>query len=138
MVDNANVLQLGERLNAAIAEIRQTIPVGIEIEQIADQPRVVAESVGEFLTSFAEALAIVLLVSFVSLGWRTGIVVALSVPLVLAVVFVVMQSLGMNLDRITLGALIVALGLLVDDAIIAIEMMMVKMEQGVARRRFQC
>jgi multidrug efflux pump subunit AcrB len=133
MVDNANVLQLGERLNAAIAEIRQTIPVGIDIEQIADQPRVVAASVGEFLTSFVEALAIVLFVSFVSLGWRTGIVVAFSVPLVLAVVFVVMQSLGMNLDRITLGALIVALGLLVDDAIIAIEMMMVKMEQGVDR-----
>ena len=94
-----------------------------------------AAPVGEFLTSFAEALAIVLLVSLLSLGWRTGIVVALSVPLVLAVVFVVMQSLGMNLDRITLGALIIALGLLVDDAIIAIEMMMVKMEQGFDRLR---
>jgi multidrug efflux pump subunit AcrB len=135
MAENANVLDLGERLAAAMDEIRQTIPLGIGIEQIADQPRVVAESVGEFLVSFAEALAIVLVVSFVSLGWRTGIVVALSVPLVLAVVVTVMQAAGMNLDRITLGALIIALGLLVDDAIIAIEMMVVKMEQGVDRLR---
>lgn len=133
IADNANVLDLGDRLQAALAGIRQTIPLGVEIEQIADQPRVVAESVGEFLTSFAEALAIVLIVSFVSLGWRTGIVVALSVPLVLAVVVIVMQAAGMNLDRITLGALIIALGLLVDDAIIAIEMMVVKMEQGLDR-----
>ena len=135
MAENANVLELGERLKAAVAELRQAIPLGVEIEQIADQPKVVADSVGEFLTSFAEALAIVLVVSFISLGWRTGIVVALSVPLVLAVVFVVMQSLGMNLDRITLGALIIALGLLVDDAIIAIEMMVVKMEQGFDRMK---
>ncbi|MBU6378274.1 MAG: efflux RND transporter permease subunit [Gammaproteobacteria bacterium] len=135
MSENANVLDLGERLKAALAEIRQTIPLGVEIEQIADQPRVVAESVGEFLTSFAEALAIVLVVSFISLGWRTGIVVALSVPLVLAVVVIVMQAAGMNLDRITLGALIIALGLLVDDAIIAIEMMVVKMEQGLDRMK---
>jgi len=126
-------VDLGDRLKAAMAEIRQSIPLGVEIEQIADQPRVVAESVGEFLISFAEALAIVLFVSFISLGWRTGIVVALSVPMVLAVVFIVMQAAGMNLDRITLGALIIALGLLVDDAIIAIEMMVVKMEQGLNR-----
>ncbi|MFM9940807.1 MAG: efflux RND transporter permease subunit [Hyphomicrobiaceae bacterium] len=133
MAENANVLDLGERLRTTLAEARQLIPLGVEIEQIADQPRVVAESVGEFLTSFAEALAIVLIVSFISLGWRTGIVVALSVPLVLAVVVIVMQAAGMNLDRITLGALIIALGLLVDDAIIAIEMMVVKMEQGLDR-----
>lgn len=135
MADGGNVLDLGKRLDAALAEVRQTIPLGIDIEQIADQPRVVAASVGEFLTSFAEALAIVLVVSFVSLGWRTGIVVALSVPLVLAIVLVVMQAAGMNLDRITLGALIIALGLLVDDAIIAIEMMVVKMEQGFERMK---
>ena len=133
MAEGANVLALGENLKTAIADLRQNIPVGVTIDQISDQPRVVEESVGEFLRSFAEALAIVLLVSFISLGWRTGIVVALSVPLVLAIVFLVMQSAGMNLDRITLGALIVALGLLVDDAIIAVEMMVVKMEQGFDR-----
>jgi multidrug efflux pump len=135
MADNANVLALGGNLAAAIREVRQTIPMGISIDQIADQPRVVAESVGEFLHSFAEALTIVLIVSFLSLGLRTGIIVALSVPLVLAIVFVVMEASGINLDRVTLGALIIALGLLVDDAIIAIEMMVVKMEQGFDRMR---
>ncbi len=130
MAENANVLQLGRALEAAIANVRPDIPLGIDVEQIADQPRVVKDSVGEFLTSFAEALAIVLIVSFFSLGFRAGIVVALSVPLVLAIVFVVMFASGMNLDRITLGALIIALGLLVDDAIIAVEMMVVKIEEG--------
>lgn len=133
--ENSNVLDLGERLNGAVDEARQLIPTGVEIEQVADQPRVVSESVGEFLTAFIEALAIVLVVSFLSLGWRSGIVVALSVPLVLAIVFVVMQAAGMNLDRITLGALIIALGLLVDDAIIAIDMMVIRMEQGYDRLR---
>ncbi|MBS0242176.1 MAG: efflux RND transporter permease subunit [Proteobacteria bacterium] len=133
MSENANVLDLGERLKAAIASARNVIPVGVDIEQIADQPRVVEEAVGEFLKSFVEALSIVLLVSFVSLGWRSGFIVALTVPLVLAIVFVVMQAAGLNLDRITLGALIIALGLLVDDAIIAIEMMLVKMEEGFDR-----
>ena len=90
---------------------------------------------GEFLRSFVEALAIVLVVSFVALGWRSGLVVATSVPLVLAVVFMVMNIAGLNLDRITLGSLIIALGLLVDDAIIAVEMMIVKMEQGWGRVR---
>ena len=128
--ENANVLALGENLAAAVEDAKRLIPTGIAVEQIADQPRVVEESVGEFLRSFAEALAIVLVVSFVSLGLRTGIVVALSVPLVLAIVFVVMNAVGINLDRVTLGALIIALGLLVDDAIIAIEMMVVKMDRG--------
>ena len=135
MSDRANVLELGEALKSEVERFRSTVPLGLQIEQIADQPRVVEESVGEFLRSFAEALAIVLAVSFVSLGWRTGIVVALTVPLVLAIVFIVMQAMGLNLDRITLGALIVALGLLVDDAIIAIEMMVVKMEAGFDRMR---
>jgi multidrug efflux pump subunit AcrB len=135
MAENANVLELGRNLQKAIAEIQPDIPLGIQIEQIADQPRVVEESVGEFLTSFGEALAIVLIVSFFSLGFRAGIVVALSVPLVLAIVFVVMFANGMNLDRITLGALIIALGLLVDDAIIAVEMMVVKIEEGFDRLR---
>jgi multidrug efflux pump subunit AcrB len=109
------------------------LPVGVEITQVADQPHVVDESVSEFFHVFTEALVIVLIVGFVSLGLRTGVVVALSVPLVLAIVFVVMFATGFDLHRITLGALIIALGLLVDDAIIAIEMMVVKMEQGFDR-----
>jgi multidrug efflux pump subunit AcrB len=126
---------LGESLKAAMAGITASLPVGIEVTQIADQPHIVEHSVSEFIETFVEALGIVLLVSFLSLGWRTGIVVALSVPLVLAIVFSVMYSAGLDLHRITLGALIIALGLLVDDAIIAIEMMVVKMEQGWDRAR---
>jgi multidrug efflux pump len=135
MTKGANVLDLGKRLKDAIADAKTQIPTGVEIDQITDQPRVVEESVGEFLRSFVEALAIVLVVSFLSLGWRSGLVVATSVPLVLAVVLVVMNVAGLNLDRITLGSLIIALGLLVDDAIIAVEMMVVKMEQGWSRIR---
>lgn len=135
MEDGANILTLGENLTAAMAAIRADLPVGIDVEQIADQPHVVEDSVAEFVKVFLEALAIVLAVSFLSLGLRTGIVVALSVPLVLAIVFLVMFAIGMDLHRISLGALIIALGLLVDDAIIAIEMMVVKMEQGWSRSR---
>ncbi len=135
MQDGENIVTLGENLKKAMRGIVAELPVGIEISQIADQPHVVEESVSEFLETFLEALAIVLLVSFVSLGWRTGIVVALSVPLVLAIVFVVMYAAGIDLHRITLGALIIALGLLVDDAIIAVETMVVKMEQGWDRAR---
>ena len=135
MQDGANIVTLGENLKNAMRAITFELPVGIEVTQIADQPQIVEHSVSEFLRSFAEALAIVLVVSFISLGWRTGIVVALSVPLVLAIVFVVMYAWGLDLHRITLGALIIALGLLVDDAIIAIEMMVVKMEQGWDRAR---
>ena len=111
------------------------LPVGIEFEQIADQPKVVEQSVTEFTRSFLEALIIVLAVSFLSLGWRVGIVVAMSVPLVLTIVFLIMFMMGIDLHRIRLGALIIALGLLVDDAIIAVEMMVVKMEQGWDRMR---
>jgi multidrug efflux pump len=135
MQDGANIITLGGNLKAAMTSIMVTLPVGIEVTQIADQPHIVDESVSEFFQTFLEALAIVLIVSFLSLGWRTGIVVALSVPLVLAIVFVVMFAAGIDLHRITLGALIIALGLLVDDAIIAIEMMVVKMEQGWDRAR---
>jgi multidrug efflux pump len=135
MQDGANIVTLGENLKNAMRAVTFELPVGIEITQIADQPQIVDHSVSDFLRSFAEALAIVLVVSFLSLGWRTGIVVALSVPLVLAIVFVVMYGWGLDLHRITLGALIIALGLLVDDAIIAIEMMVVKMEQGWDRAR---
>jgi multidrug efflux pump len=127
------VTDFGKAMEARLAQIRQELPAGVEIQQYADQPRVVDESIWEFERSFLEALAIVLAVSFVFLGWRTGIVVALSVPLVLGLVSAVMYALGWNLDRISLGALIIALGLLVDDAIIAVEMMVVKLEQGVDR-----
>jgi multidrug efflux pump subunit AcrB len=135
MQDGANIITLGENLKRAMNAITAELPVGIEVTQIADQPHIVDGSVSEFVETFAEALAIVLLVSFLSLGWRTGIVVALSVPLVLAIVLLVMYASGLDLHRITLGALIIALGLLVDDAIIAIEMMVVKMEQGWDRAR---
>jgi multidrug efflux pump subunit AcrB len=135
MQDGANIVTLGENLKRAMDAVIAELPVGIEVTQIADQPRIVEGSVSEFVETFIEALAIVLLVSFLSLGWRTGIVVALSVPLVLAIVLMTMYGAGLDLHRITLGALIIALGLLVDDAIIAIEMMVVKMEQGFDRAR---
>ena len=135
MQDGANIITLGENLKRAMSAIVAELPVGIEVTQIADQPHIVEELVSEFVKTFAEALIIVLVVSFLSLGWRTGIVVALSVPLVLAIVLLVMYAAGIDLHRITLGALIIALGLLVDDAIIAIEMMVVKMEQGWDRAR---
>jgi multidrug efflux pump subunit AcrB len=131
----ANILELGKEVQKATNEFMAAVPQGIHVEQIADQPKVVEHAVGEFVHSFIEALAIVLFVSFVALGWRTGIVVALSVPLVLAIVFIVMNAMSLDLHRITLGALIIALGLLVDDAIIAVEMMVVKMEQGWDRVR---
>jgi multidrug efflux pump subunit AcrB len=130
MQRGGNVLELGQAIEKEMEVVRSLTPIGVEIGTIAFQPHVVEESVGEFLNSFFEALVIVLVVSFLSLGFRTGIVVALSVPLVLAISLIIMEALGMNLDRITLGALILSLGLLVDDAIIAVEMMAVKMEEG--------
>ncbi|MFN7733050.1 MAG: efflux RND transporter permease subunit, partial [Pirellula sp.] len=135
MTKGHNVLELGHAMHGELERIRSDLPVGAQVHAVNFQPEVVEESVGEFLRSFAEALGIVLVVSFLSLGFRSGIVVALSVPLVLAICFVVMQAAGMNFDRITLGALIIALGLLVDDAIIAVEMMVVKMEEGWDRIR---
>jgi multidrug efflux pump len=135
MQDGANLIKLGDDLKAAMAAITAELPVGLEVTQIADQPTIVEHSVSEFVETFVEALGIVLLVSFLSLGWRAGIVVALSVPLVLAIVLTIMYAAGIDLHRITLGALIIALGLLVDDAIITIEMMVVKMEQGFERGR---
>jgi len=131
----ANILELGKEVTAATNEFMKAVPQGINVDRIADQPEVVEHAVSEFVHSFIEALAIVLFVSFLALGWRTGIVVALSVPLVLAIVFIVMDAMSLDLHRITLGALIIALGLLVDDAIIAVEMMVVKMEQGWDRIR---
>ena len=130
---NGNVTDFGQAMAARLSQIRQELPAGVEIQQYADQPRVVADSIWEFERAFLEALAIVLAVSFLFLGWRTGIVVAASVPLVLGLVSAVMYAAGWSLDRISLGALIIALGLLVDDAIIAVEMMVVKLEQGADR-----
>src|SRR5215831_798227 len=135
MQEGANIIRLGEDLARAMEAIVTELPVGIEVTQIANQPQIVEHSVSEFVEAFVEALAIVLLVSFLSLGWRAGIVVALSVPLVLAIVLTTMYAAGIDLHRITLGALIIALGLLVDDAIIATEMMVVKIEQGWSRAR---
>src|ERR1700753_1948963 len=131
----ANILELGKDVAAATAEFMRAVAEGVNIDQIADQPKVVEHAVSEFVHSFIEALAIVLFVRFLALGWRTGIVVALSVPLVLSIVFIIMNAMGLDLHRITLGALIIALGLLVDDAIIAVEMMVVKIEQGFDRVR---
>jgi multidrug efflux pump len=130
MADGANVVHLGELLAAEVEAFRADLPLGVEVTQASDQADIVEHAFDEFIHTFIEALVIVLVVSFVTLGLRTGIVVALSVPIVLAVVFVIMQAMGLNFDRITLGALIIALGLLVDDAIIAVEMMVVKIEQG--------
>ncbi|MFW2357206.1 efflux RND transporter permease subunit, partial [Hydrogenophaga sp.] len=132
---SGNLLEIGAALDARMAQLQTALPVGVEVLKVADQPRVVDASVWEFEKSFLEALAIVLAVCFLFLGWRTGVVVAASVPLVLAIVATVMWAAGWNLDRISLGALIIALGLLVDDAIIAVEMMVVKMEQGWDRVR---
>jgi multidrug efflux pump len=135
MQKGGNILALGKALDATLADFETELPRGVTISRIADQPEVVDRAVGEFTRSFVEALAIVLAVSFLSLGWRAGFVVATSVPLVLAIVFIAMAFLGLDLQRVTLGALIIALGLLVDDAIIATEMIVVKLEQGWDRER---
>ncbi len=130
MREGDNVLSLGEALNSTMARIEANLPIGIDLHKVADQPTVVKTSINEFLKVLAEAVGIVLLVSFISLGLKTGLVVALSIPLVLAATFLGMKLVGVDLQRISLGALIIALGLLVDDAMIAIEMMAVKLEQG--------
>ena len=130
MTDDGNVVELGKAVEDAVAKVQSELPHGVELERVADQPTTVKDSVWEFERSLMEALAIVLAVSLVSLGLRTGLIVAISVPLVLGVVAMVMLAMGWNLERISLGSLIIALGLLVDDSIIAIEMMVVKMEGG--------
>jgi multidrug efflux pump subunit AcrB len=135
MRKGTNGLDFGNAVAAQVARIKADLPVGIEMQQIADQPEVIGEAVGEFLLKFVVALGVVLLVSFASLGFRVGIVVALAVPLTLAAVFMIMEFMGIELQRISLGALILSLGLLVDDAIIAIETMVVKLEAGWDRMR---
>ncbi len=130
MDKGGDVIALGENLRREMQRITNELPVGVEVHTVADQPQVVKGSIHLFESSLAEAVLIVLAVSFLSLGMRTGMVVALSIPLVLAITFFAMKILGIDLQRISLGALVIALGLLVDDAIIAVEMMVVKMEQG--------
>ncbi|KJH80885.1 efflux RND transporter permease subunit [Stutzerimonas stutzeri] len=133
MKPGGDILMLGEALEGEFARLQQELPAGMELRKVSDQPAAVKTSVGEFVRVLIEALAIVLLVSFFSLGVRTGLVVALSIPLVLAMTFAAMQYLDIGLHKISLGALVLALGLLVDDAIIAVEMMAIKMEQGFDR-----
>ena len=130
MKEGGDVIALGDALDAKITKIQQALPVGLSFETVTSQPKIVANSVNDFVKSLVEALVIVLGVSLLSLGWRTGIVVAISIPVVLAATFLVMNFLDIGLHKISLGALILALGLLVDDAIIAVEMMSSKMEQG--------
>lgn len=130
MKPNANLLNFGEALKEEMAKIEAELPVGIGVHQVSDQPAIVEEAVGGFTKALFEAVAIVLIVSFVSLGLRAGLVVAVTIPLVLAITFVVMEVWGISLQRISLGALIIALGLLVDDAMIAVEMMVARLEAG--------
>ena len=135
MKPGGDILQLGKALQAQFAHISQELPAGMQLRKVSDQPAAVKAGVGEFIQVLAEALIIVLLVSFFSLGLRTGLVVALAIPLVLAMTFAAMHYFGIGLHKISLGALVLALGLLVDDAIIAVEMMAIKMEQGYDRLR---
>lgn len=144
MAKGGDIIQMGKNLNVAVEQIRQDLPIGIEMSQIQDQPTAVSRSVGEFVKVLIEAVAVVLAVSFISLGLHTkpfridiwpGLVVALTIPLVLAITFVTMFYWGVGLHKISLGALIIALGLLVDDAIIAVEMMVRKLEEGYDKMR---
>ncbi len=130
MRQGANIVVFGDALSEVIARAEAALPIGIDIHQVANQPHVVDEAVGHFLQALLEAVLIVLAVSFISLGLRAGLVVTLTIPLVLAITFVVMQYAGFTLQRISLGALIIALGLLVDDAMIAIETMISRLEKG--------
>ena len=131
--EGGDVLAMGREVGAAMAALQKTLPVGLEIEQIHNQPGIVARAVNLFMQSFLEAVAIVLAVTFLALKWRAGLVVALSIPVVLAITFTAMWLFNIDLHRISTGALIIALGLLVDDAIIAVEMMAHKLEAGWGR-----
>ena len=135
MSKGGDVIQLGKDLQSRIATLQAALPVGVEIGESASQPEAVKRSVKAFVQALAEAVAVVMLVTFISLGIRTGLVVAISIPLVLAATFLAMQFFNVGLHKVSLGALVLALGLLVDDAIIAVEMMWVKMEQGWERTR---
>ncbi len=133
MRDEWNGLDLGKALEAEVSKINEGLPLGMSLTKVTDQAVNISSAVDEFMVKFFVALLVVMVVCFLSMGWRVGIVVAAAVPLTLAAVFIIMAATGKNFDRITLGSLILALGLLVDDAIIAIEMMVVKMEEGYSR-----
>ncbi|WP_434290070.1 efflux RND transporter permease subunit [Celeribacter sp. SCSIO 80788] len=135
MRDGGNILDFGSAVDALMTELTAALPIGIDVHHVADQPKVVEESVGHFVQALIEAVVIVLAVSFVSLGVRAGFVVSLTIPLVLALTFVFMEIMGITLQRISLGALIIALGLLVDDAMIAIETMISRLERGESRHK---
>ena len=126
----ANNIEFGKAIDTKLKELKTTIPAGLSLDQVSNQPHIVKESIGDFSQSLFEAIAIVLLVSFASLGIRTGIVVALTIPVVVSTTFVLMYENGIYLHKVSLGALILALGLLVDDAIIVVEMMSIKLEEG--------
>ncbi|MGP1406919.1 efflux RND transporter permease subunit [Selenomonas sp.] len=130
MRPGGNILTLGDDLEKKIAALKDDLPLGLEIHQVSDQPQVVAESIDDFVDTLREAVVIVLAVSFLTLGLRTGFVVACCIPLVLTGVFLFMYGAGIDLQKVSLGALIISLGLLVDDEIIAVEMMSVKLEEG--------
>ncbi|WP_064713142.1 efflux RND transporter permease subunit [Rhizobium bangladeshense] len=130
MKQGANLLEFGEALDAEMKQVVADLPIGVDLHRVSDQPHVVDEAVSGFTRALFEAIVIVLVISFISLGLRAGMVVAISIPLVLAITFVVMEYSGISLQRISLGALIIALGLLVDDAMIAVEMMVARLEAG--------
>jgi len=130
MAKGFNVTTVGDDLHQVMNRVQSSLPIGVEVGQISNQPEIVKHSISEFVEALGEALAIVLVVSFISIGWRAGLVVAITIPLVLAATFAVMFAMGIDLQRISLGALIIALGLLVDDAMIAVEMMERKLEEG--------
>lgn len=138
MKTGGNILTLGDNLEKLQASVKQDLPAGMEIHQVSDQPKVVKDSISDFVNTLREAIIIVLIVSFLSLGLRTGLVVAFCIPLVLTGVFCVMEIAGIDLHKVSLGALIIALGLLVDDAIIAVEMMSVQLEKGLDRLSAAC
>ncbi len=130
MKAGSNLLEFGAALDKEMTKIVAELPIGVDVERVSDQPKVVDEAVSGFTKALFEAIAIVLVISFVSLGARAGLVVAIAIPLVLAITFLVMANAGISLQRISLGALIIALGLLVDDAMIAVEMMVARLEAG--------
>lgn len=138
MDKGGNILTLGTDLDKAITQIKQDLPLGLTINQVSNQPKIVKDSINEFIQSLEEAIIIVLIVSFISLGLRSGLVVSLCIPLIFAAIFICMKITGVDLQKVSLGAMIIALGLLVDDEIIAIEMMTVKLEQGLDRFKAAC
>jgi multidrug efflux pump len=130
MAKGFKVTDVGKSVEETYQRFQASLPYGVKVDQISNQPEVVTEAVGEFMKALGEALVIVLIVSFLSIGWRSGLVIAITIPLVLAATFAIMYELGIDLQRISLGALIIALGLLVDDAMIVVELMERKLEEG--------